>query len=144
MSRSNSCVGNVGAPGSYTEAGPPERTRPLGFRCSIFSIGVEAGSNSAKTPHSRILRAISWLYCPPKSRTSTSSSASPAGGAVGGTAPEEALATGRGGGSPAATGPAGRDASVLLVIRYGNSRRHGRPSVGPHAHRLLVLQLLPL
>ena len=32
---------------------------------------------------------------------------SPAGGAVGGTAPEDALATGRGGGSPAATGPAG-------------------------------------
>ncbi len=32
--------------------------------------------------------------------------ASSAGGAVGGTAPEEALATGRGGGSPAATGPA--------------------------------------
>jgi hypothetical protein len=36
------------------------------------------------------------------------STVSPAGGAVGGTAPEEALATGRGGGSPAATGPAGR------------------------------------
>jgi DNA repair photolyase len=34
---------------------------------------------------------------------------SPAGGAVGGTAPEEALATGRGGGSPAATGPAGQE-----------------------------------
>jgi pyruvate dehydrogenase E2 component (dihydrolipoamide acetyltransferase) len=32
--------------------------------------------------------------------------ASSAGGAVGGTPPEEALATGRGGGSPAATGPA--------------------------------------
>ncbi|HYP56144.1 MAG TPA: hypothetical protein VEQ41_07580 [Solirubrobacterales bacterium] len=32
---------------------------------------------------------------------------SPAGGAVGGTTPEEASATGRGGGSPAATGPAG-------------------------------------
>ncbi|HEX2097234.1 MAG TPA: dihydroorotate dehydrogenase [Solirubrobacterales bacterium] len=31
----------------------------------------------------------------------------PGGGAVGGTAPEEALATGRGGGSPAATGSAG-------------------------------------
>ncbi|HYP55212.1 MAG TPA: dihydroorotate dehydrogenase, partial [Solirubrobacterales bacterium] len=31
----------------------------------------------------------------------------PVGGAVGGTPPEEALATGRGGGSPAATGPAG-------------------------------------
>jgi len=34
--------------------------------------------------------------------------APPAGGAVGGPAPEDALATGRGGGSPAATGPAGR------------------------------------
>ena len=33
--------------------------------------------------------------------------ASPAGGAVGGPTPEDALATGRGGGSPAATGPAG-------------------------------------
>jgi len=31
----------------------------------------------------------------------------PGGGAVGGTAPEEALATGRGGGSPVVTGPAG-------------------------------------
>ena len=35
--------------------------------------------------------------------------ASPAGGGAGGTAPEEALATGRGGGSPAPTGPAGQD-----------------------------------
>jgi hypothetical protein len=34
----------------------------------------------------------------------------PAGGAVGGPAPEDALATAGGGGSPAATGPAGRDA----------------------------------
>ncbi|HEX5763677.1 MAG TPA: hypothetical protein VFY04_11230 [Solirubrobacterales bacterium] len=40
-------------------------------------------------------------------------SASPAGGVVGGTAPEDALATGRGGGSPAATGPAGHNASSL-------------------------------
>jgi DNA repair photolyase len=37
-----------------------------------------------------------------------SRSASPAGGGVGGTSPEEALATGRGGGSPAPTGPAGQ------------------------------------
>jgi DNA polymerase-3 subunit gamma/tau len=35
----------------------------------------------------------------------------PAGDAVGGTAPEEALATGRGGGSPAAAGPAGQQPS---------------------------------
>jgi NADH-quinone oxidoreductase subunit C len=34
--------------------------------------------------------------------------ASPAGDAAGGTTPEEALATGRGGGSPAAAGPAGQ------------------------------------
>jgi NADH-quinone oxidoreductase subunit C len=32
----------------------------------------------------------------------------PAGGGVGGTTPEDALATGRGGGSPTPTGPAGR------------------------------------
>jgi pyruvate dehydrogenase E2 component (dihydrolipoyllysine-residue acetyltransferase) len=37
--------------------------------------------------------------------------APPAGDAVGGTAPEEALATGRGGGSPAAAGPAGQQPS---------------------------------
>ena len=34
----------------------------------------------------------------------------PGGGVVGGTTPEDALATGRGGGSPAATGPAGQEA----------------------------------
>jgi NADH-quinone oxidoreductase subunit C len=39
--------------------------------------------------------------------------APPAGGAVGGPAPEEALATGRGGGSPAATGPADRSLPVI-------------------------------
>jgi cellulose synthase/poly-beta-1,6-N-acetylglucosamine synthase-like glycosyltransferase len=39
-----------------------------------------------------------------------------AGGAVGGPTPEEALATGRGGGSPAATGPATGAPSVSLII----------------------------
>jgi hypothetical protein len=43
----------------------------------------------------------------------------PGGGAVGGTAPEEALATGRGGGSPAATGPAGPDAIAWPVAAAG-------------------------
>jgi len=45
--------------------------------------------------------------------------APPAGGVVGGTAPEDALATGRGGGSPAATGPAGLSAlwaSLLFLV----------------------------
>jgi hypothetical protein len=44
--------------------------------------------------------------------------ASPAGGAVGGTAPEEALATGGGGGSPAVTGPAGLYAASLAVLVF--------------------------
>jgi hypothetical protein len=40
----------------------------------------------------------------------------PGGGAVGGTTPEEALATGRGGGSPAVTGPACQSPWSLLVM----------------------------
>jgi hypothetical protein len=42
----------------------------------------------------------------------------PAGGAVGGTAPEDALATGRGGGSPTATGPAGQRHLSLIVCGF--------------------------
>ncbi len=42
-----------------------------------------------------------------------------AGGAAGGTAPEEALATGRGGGSPAATGPARLNALSSTVETVG-------------------------
>ena len=44
--------------------------------------------------------------------------ASPAGGGVGGTSPEEALATAGGGGSPAPTGPAGRRAMSLAGIVF--------------------------
>ncbi len=43
----------------------------------------------------------------------------PAGGAVGGPAPEDALATAGGGGSPAATGPAGRDAWAWPLAAAG-------------------------
>ncbi|HWI97145.1 MAG TPA: hypothetical protein VNS60_13870 [Solirubrobacterales bacterium] len=43
----------------------------------------------------------------------------PAGGAVGGPTPEDALATGRGGGSPAVTGPAGPGAFVWPVAAAG-------------------------
>ncbi len=39
-----------------------------------------------------------------------------AGGAVGGPTPEEALATGRGGGSPAATGPAAGAPTVSVIV----------------------------
>ena len=51
----------------------------------------------------------SWLDTTPR----------PAGGAVGGPTPEDALATGRGGGSPAATGPAGRPAWTWPVAAAG-------------------------
>jgi ATP-dependent Lhr-like helicase len=55
--------------------------------------------------------------------------ASPAGGAVGGTAPEEALATGRGGGSPAATGPAGPDALEEIARAHHGSLSHEERTV---------------
>ncbi len=45
-------------------------------------------------------------------------SASAAGGGAGGTAPEEALATGRGGGSPAPTGPPALQAVSLAVLIF--------------------------
>jgi diaminohydroxyphosphoribosylaminopyrimidine deaminase/5-amino-6-(5-phosphoribosylamino)uracil reductase len=44
----------------------------------------------------------------------------PAGGAGGGPTPEEALATGRGGGSPAATGPAGRSPLASTSVTIGD------------------------
>jgi dihydroorotate dehydrogenase (NAD+) catalytic subunit len=50
----------------------------------------------------------------------TDASASPADGAVGGTASEDALATAGGGGSPAATGPAGRDAVEFCGLELEN------------------------
>jgi len=48
--------------------------------------------------------AVVWAFA--EAVRTRAQSASPAGGAVGGPTPEEALATGGGGGSPAATGPA--------------------------------------
>jgi len=58
--------------------------------------------------------ALIWLYF----RSAGVKAPPPAGGAVGGTAPEEALATGRGGGSPAATGPAGRRRPSLALSGF--------------------------
>src|SRR3954452_9368911 len=116
-----------GAPSEYTDAGPPDSTSAAGRRARIRSREVSWGSNSANTPHSRIRRAISWEYCPPKSRTRTSSRADSAiGGAAGGLVAVPAMLPGR------------------LVIRYGYSRRHRGAAVRAHAHRLVALQLLAL
>ncbi len=62
--------------------------------------------------------------------------ASPAGGAVGGTAPEEALATGGDGGSPAATGPAGDPHGPLPEIARAH---HGSLS---HEERTVIEEML--
>src|SRR3954469_17543931 len=53
-------------------------------------------------------------------KSDVETAAPPAGDAVGGTAPEEALATGRGGGSPAAAGPAGHAPGPSLETAKGN------------------------
>jgi ATP-dependent Lhr-like helicase len=57
------------------------------------------------------------------------SSASPAGGTVGGTPPEEASATGRGGGSPAVTGPAGQQPYVEIARAHHGSLSHEERSI---------------
>src|SRR5271165_1455010 len=64
-----------GAPGAYTDAGPPDRMIPRGLRLAISSSDTLWGSISEKTPQSRTRLAISWLYCPPKSSTTISSTA---------------------------------------------------------------------
>jgi hypothetical protein len=55
--------------------------------------------------------ALVWA----SSRSARSTAPPPAGGTVGGPTPEDALATGRGGGSPAVTGPAGRRRMSLVM-----------------------------
>src|ERR1700742_693031 len=127
-SRSSSWVGKAGAPSSYTEAGPPESTSAFGLRARIRSMSAFAGSSSANTPHSRIRRAISCEYCPPKSRTSTSSTARGSGSSPPGSTISCSSAL----------------AATPSVIADGDSRGHGRSPVRPHPDALLVLELLAL
>src|SRR5215217_3422855 len=109
-----------GAPGAYTEAGPPERISPFGLRRRTSSTPTWCGSSSEKTPHSRTRRAISCEYWPPKSRTSTSSCATARSSASSST------------GCSAATG-----------CRSICDKRH-RSAARRHADRLLALELLAL
>ena len=63
----SSCA--TGASVSYTDEGPPERMMPAGAYLWIsFSEAVQ-GSTTENTLCSRIRRAISCVYCEPKSRT---------------------------------------------------------------------------
>jgi len=82
--------------------------------------------------------ALIWVYL----RAAGAKTISPAGGAAGGTSPEEASATAGAGGSPAATGPAGRfrwslavpaAALILLILTLGYplQRHYLRDRFGP-------------
>jgi len=72
---------------------------------------------------------------------------SSAGGVVGGTAPEDALATGRGGGSPAATGPAATRLALLLYVAAAGAcslLAFANAPVGPTDYSPRLTALRPL
>src|SRR5206468_12465359 len=48
---------------------PPDRMTPTACRARIRSAGVSGGQISEYTDSSRNRRAMSWVYCEPKSRT---------------------------------------------------------------------------
>src|SRR4051795_1498895 len=122
MPSSSSAVSSFGAPSAYTLAGPPERMSPFGRRETISSIGTWWGSSSLKTPLSRTRRAMSCEYCPPKSRTTTSSTADGARTSVvfSGTTSGAALA--------AVTRPASN--SVVLAVGHVRHRGSRGPAQG--------------
>src|SRR4051794_36483299 len=136
---SSSSVRSLGAPSAYTDAGPPERIRPRGERRLISSMSTVCGRSSLKTPHSRTRRAISCEYCPPKSRTSTSSERIAPAPAAGGRGVVRASAT-------RALLPDERrrgHAAAVVGDRLGHRSSRGR-AAGTHADRLVALELLAL
>src|SRR5215469_2844650 len=60
---------HFGASLSYTELGPPDRITPAGSSFPTSSTAVVHGRIAEKTPCSLTRRAISCVYCPPKSST---------------------------------------------------------------------------
>src|SRR5271154_5550334 len=60
---------HAGASLSYTELGPPDKTIPTGSSARISSSLAVHGKIAENTCCSRIRRAISCVYCPPKSST---------------------------------------------------------------------------
>src|SRR5216684_240392 len=71
MPRARTAGSHLGACGSYTELGPPESTMPVGSSLRISSSVVVHGRTEEKTCCSRMRRAMSCVYWPPKSRTTT-------------------------------------------------------------------------
>ena len=75
MPAAKSAGSKVGAPASYTDDGPPERTIAFGFFASISEMGIDEGTISEYTCAWRTRRAMSCAYCAPKSTTKTVSRA---------------------------------------------------------------------
>src|SRR5271163_5221812 len=65
----STCGSHTGASLSYTELGPPDKTMPTGSSARISSSFAVQGKIAENTCCSRIRRAISCVYCPPKSST---------------------------------------------------------------------------
>src|SRR5918998_112671 len=124
---SSSSGSSRGAPGAYTDAGPPDRISPFGARRRTSSAPTWCGSSSENTPHSRTRRAISCEYWPPKSSTSTSSCATPRS--------SDSSSTGW-----SATTPEPWPA----LIRSSVGDKRDRSTRGGHADVLLALELLAL
>src|SRR5215470_18427681 len=60
-----------GAPSAYAELGPPDKIIPDGSNFWMSLIFAVNGSTDENTCCSRTRRAISCVYCPPKSITTT-------------------------------------------------------------------------
>ncbi|HEX9968219.1 MAG TPA: O-antigen ligase family protein [Solirubrobacterales bacterium] len=86
------------------------------------------------TAYFALLAAAVWTLAANLGTSLSNSSASRAGGTVGGTTPEDALATGGGGGSPAVTGPARPAAGPAL----GPARPAAGPALGPARPAILA------
>src|ERR1019366_3629960 len=67
--KDNTPGSQCGAPASYTEFGPPDKTIPAGSYLRICSTVAVQGRMALNTCCSRIRRAINCVYCPPKSST---------------------------------------------------------------------------
>src|SRR6185437_12353283 len=67
-SSANTCPGARGESASTTDSGPPERITPFGANFAISPGSWSHAQISQYTPISRIRRAISCVYCDPKSR----------------------------------------------------------------------------
>src|ERR1017187_10943031 len=61
-------LSNNGAFFAYTLDGPPDKMMPLGASAAISTAGVSWHRMTEYTLHSRMRRAITWVYCEPKSK----------------------------------------------------------------------------